>query len=46
MGVNAAKDYYNYVINELSTFAFDNGAKIETHNFCHYDRKNNALFYY
>ena len=44
MGVNAAKDYYNYVINELSTFAFDNGAKIETHNFCHYDRKNNALF--
>lgn len=44
MGVNAAKDYYNYVVNELSTYAFDNGARIETHNFCHYDRKNNVLY--
>ncbi len=44
MGVNAAKDYYNYVVNELSTYAFDNGARIETHNFCHYDRKNNILY--
>lgn len=44
MGINAAKDYYNYVVNELSTYAFDNGAQIETHNFCYYDRKNNALY--
>ena len=44
MGINAAKDYYNYVINELSTYAFDNGAQIETHNYCNYDRKNNALY--
>lgn len=44
MGINAAKDYYNYVVNELSTYAFDNGAQIETHNFCYYNRKNNALY--
>lgn len=44
MGINAAKDYYNYVVNELSTYAFDNGAQIETHNFCYYDRKNNSLY--
>lgn len=44
MGVNAAKDYYNYVINELITYAYDNGAQIETQNFCKYDRKNNALY--
>lgn len=44
MGINAAKDYYNYVVNELSTYAFDNGVQIETHNFCFYDKKNNAQY--
>lgn len=44
MGVNAAKDYYNYVVNELSTYAFDNGAQIETHNFNNYDMKNNIQY--
>jgi len=44
MGVNAAKDYYNYVVNEIQTFAVDNGTKIEIHNFCYYDRKKNALY--
>ena len=44
MGVNAAKDYYGYVVNEVSTYAYDNGVPIETHNFCHYERKSNALF--
>ena len=44
MGVNAAKDYYNYVVNELSTYAFDNGAHIEAHNFCYYDMENNVHY--
>jgi len=44
MGVNAAKDYYRYVMEELRTHCHTYGEKIETHNFVHYDRKKNVLY--
>ena len=44
MGVNPSREYYNYTVNDLSTFAFDHGATIETHNFCHYDKNKNAIY--
>ena len=44
MGVNAAKDYYNYVVNEIQTYAFDNGKKIKIHDFCYYDWNKNILY--
>ena len=44
MGVNAAREYYRYVVNEIATYAYDYGTRIETHDFCHYDSKNNTLY--
>ena len=44
MGVNAAKDFYPFVAEELRTFCRTNGIKIETYNSCHYDSKNFALY--
>lgn len=44
MGVNPSREYYNYTVNDLSTFAFDHGTTIETHNFCHYDKDKNAIY--
>ena len=29
MGVNPSREYYNYTVNDLSTFAFDNGAPMK-----------------
>lgn len=44
MGVNAAKDFYSFVAEELRTFCRINGAKIETYNSCHYDSKNFVIY--
>lgn len=44
MGVNAAKDFYPFVAEELRTFCRTNGLKIETYNSCHYDSKNFAIY--
>ena len=44
MGVNAAKDFYTFVAEELRTFCRTNGTKIETYNSCHYDSKNFAVY--
>lgn len=44
MGVNAAKDFYSFVAEELRTYCRTHGAKIETYNSCHYDSKNFAIY--
>ena len=44
MGVNAAKDFYSFVAEELRTYCRTYGAKIETYNSCHYDSKNFAIY--
>ena len=44
MGVNSAKDYFRYVMEELRTYCRTYGKKIETHNFVHYDGKNFTLY--
>jgi len=44
MGVNSAKDYFRYVMEELRTHCRTYGKKIETHNFAHYDAKNSVLY--
>ena len=44
MGVNAAKDFYTFVAEELRTFCRTNGTQIETYNSCHYDSKNFAIY--
>ena len=44
MGVNAAKDFYPFVAEELRTFCRTNGTKIETYNTCYYDSKNFAIY--
>ena len=44
MGVNPSREYYNYTVNDLSTFAFDHGTPIETHNFSYHDKNKNAVY--
>jgi hypothetical protein len=44
MGVNAAKDFYSFVAEEIRTYCRTYGAKIETYNSCHYDSKNFAIY--
>lgn len=44
MGVNAAKDFYSFVAEELRTYCRTHGAKIEAYNSCHYDSKNFSIY--
>lgn len=44
MGVNPSREYYNYTVNDLSTFVFDHGTLIETYNFCYFDKNKNAVY--
>lgn len=44
IGINPAKDYYQFVVNELIAYAHLKGEYTEMYNFCHYNPKSNVLY--
>jgi len=46
IGINPAENIYNYVLEELLTYAYINAQQVEIHKYAYYDKKNYCLYIY